>query len=149
MPKQNRQEIIRSILTGNVVETQEQLVNLLLDAGVNVTQATVSRDIKDMALVKVPIEAGRYRYSMPIARTETAGKGDRVIVSALRTVSVQDYFVNLELTPGSGPAVASLIASHNDDRIFATVPTDASILIIARTATVAQELAAEFRMVLD
>lgn len=149
MAKQTRQEAIRSILTSNVVETQDQLVKLLLDDGMAVTQATVSRDIKDMALVKVPIDAGRYRYSMPIARTETAGKGDRMIVSALQNVEVQDKFVNMELTPGSGPAVASLIASHHDDRIFATVPTDSSLLMIARSEAAARELYAEMRMVLD
>jgi transcriptional regulator of arginine metabolism len=148
MTKQERQERIRSILTSNVVETQDQLVQLLNDEGAVVTQATVSRDIKEMSLVKVPIDAGRYRYSMPIARND-AGKGDRVIVSALRSVDVMDKFINLVLTPGSGPAVATLIGQHHDDRIFATVPADASILIIARSETAASELGAELRMVLD
>ncbi len=149
MPKQTRHEIIRSILTSHVVETQEQLVDYLAAADVDVTQATVSRDIKEMALVKVPIEAGRYRYSMPIARTESAGKGDRVIAAALKNVDTQDKFVSLELTPGSGPAVANLIQSHKDDRIFAVVPTDANILIIVRSTKAAEEITSELRMLLN
>lgn len=147
MPKQTRQEIIKNILNANIVETQEQLVALLQDAGVAVTQATVSRDIKDMQLIKIPIRAGRYRYSMPmVAQASAVGKLDRVLADALQSVATQDYFVNLILTPGSGPAVASILQAKNDTRIFAVVPADASILLICRDADSAQSLANELNV---
>lgn len=148
MPKQTRQEIIKTILNANIVETQEQLVDLLSQAGVAVTQATVSRDIKDMALIKVPIRAGRYRYSMPVVQPSgSEGKMERVLTDALQAVDTQDKLVNLQLTPGSGPAVASILQSRTDERIFALVPTDASILVICRSEDAARGLAGEFDLI--
>jgi transcriptional regulator of arginine metabolism len=148
MPKQTRQEIIKTILNANIVETQEQLVDLLSQAGVEVTQATVSRDIKDMALIKVPIRAGRYRYSMPVVQPNGGeGKMERVMADALQAVKYQDKFVSLELTPGSGPAVASILQSRDDERIFTLVPTDASILLICRSDEDARNLAGELDLI--
>ena len=56
---------IREIITNRDVETQDELVDSLKNAGFNVTQATVSRDIKELHLVKVPLMDGRYKYSLP------------------------------------------------------------------------------------
>jgi transcriptional regulator of arginine metabolism len=148
MPKQTRQEIIKTILNANIVETQEQLVDLLSQAGVEVTQATVSRDIKDMALIKVPIRAGRYRYSMPVVQPNGGeGKMERVMADALQSVEYQDKFVSLVLTPGSGPAVASILQTRADERIFTLVPTDASILLICRSDDDARNLAGELDLI--
>ncbi|WP_155286703.1 arginine repressor [Lacticaseibacillus zhaodongensis] len=148
MPKQTRQEIIKTILNANIVETQEQLVELLKQANVEVTQATVSRDIKDMQLIKVPIRAGRYRYSLPVMNNAAAkGDSDHVVASALRAAKSMDKFVSLTLSPGSGPAVASILQARNDERIFAIVPSDASTLIICYTAVQASALAAELDII--
>ncbi len=56
---------IRDIISNNDIETQDELVQSLKDAGVDVTQATVSRDIKEMHLIKVPTKNGNYKYSLP------------------------------------------------------------------------------------
>ena len=56
---------IREIITGREIETQDELVDALCAAGFTVTQATVSRDIKELQLVKVPLADGRYKYSLP------------------------------------------------------------------------------------
>ncbi|WDF83672.1 ArgR family transcriptional regulator [Lacticaseibacillus pabuli] len=150
MPKQTRQEIIKNLLNSNIVETQEQLVELLRDTGVDVTQATVSRDIKDMQLIKVPIRDGRYRYSLPVDNPATsAGSLDSVLSDALQSVGRQDYFVNLILSPGSGPAVASILQARADDRIFAIVPADASILLICRGSEEAIALTSELGILLE
>ena len=58
--KLSRQEAIKQIIKTQVIETQSDLAEALKKAGFNVTQATVSRDIKDMVLIKVPDEDGRY-----------------------------------------------------------------------------------------
>lgn len=63
--KLSRQEAIKQIIKTQVIETQSDLAEALKKAGFNVTQATVSRDIKDMVLIKVPDEDGRYKYSFP------------------------------------------------------------------------------------
>ena len=63
--KSLRQAKIREIIEANNIETQEELANALEREGFSVTQATVSRDIKEMMLVKVPNAQGTYRYAYP------------------------------------------------------------------------------------
>ena len=65
MNKGQRHIRIRDIITNNEIETQDDLVDFLKNTGYNVTQATVSRDIKELHLVKVPLQDGRYKYSLP------------------------------------------------------------------------------------
>ena len=63
MNKGHRHIRIRDIISNFEIETQDQLVDTLKAAGVAVTQATISRDIKEMHLIKVPLPDGRYKYS--------------------------------------------------------------------------------------
>ena len=65
MSKIKRHIKIREIISENDIETQDELVNQLKRLGFKVTQATVSRDIKELHLVKVPSSTGRYKYSTP------------------------------------------------------------------------------------
>ena len=65
MKKQERQRMIKQVLHDNDVYRQEDLVRILAEKGVWVTQATVSRDVKDMQLIKLPTLDGTYVYSMP------------------------------------------------------------------------------------
>ncbi len=63
--KERRRARILALLQERVVETQGELVRLLVQEGLPVAQATISRDIKDLGLVKVPVGDGRYRYAVP------------------------------------------------------------------------------------
>ncbi len=65
MNKGQRHIKIREIIANKEIETQDELVDILRNEGFNVTQATVSRDIKELHLVKVPLHDGRYKYSLP------------------------------------------------------------------------------------
>ena len=73
MKKEERYEKIREIIGRQVIETQEDLTNALREEGIEVTQATVSRDIKELMLTKVPMGQGRYRYAAPATRAEGGG----------------------------------------------------------------------------
>ena len=65
MRKVERQQLIREIITKSQIERQDDLVAALKDRGVRATQATISRDIKELQLVKVPSNDGGYRYALP------------------------------------------------------------------------------------
>ena len=71
MKKAERQEKIREIITAESIERQEDLVKRLNELGLRVTQATISRDIKEMQLVKIPAEDGGYRYGLPAYRQQS------------------------------------------------------------------------------
>ena len=68
MKKGQRHIKIREYITNHHIETQEELVDILRSDGYNVTQATISRDIKELHLIKVPTENGNYKYSLPADR---------------------------------------------------------------------------------
>ncbi len=65
MRKQDRQRIIKKMIQDNAIYRQEDFVSLLSAKGVEVTQATISRDVKEMRLIKVPTPDGSYRYRRP------------------------------------------------------------------------------------
>ncbi len=101
--------------------------------GIAVTQATISRDIKDMQLVKVPMTNGHYRYSLPPERQlAPLDKLRRTLQAAYLRGDVMDQFVYLVMSPGTAPAVGNLIEQLMDPRIFATIAGDASILLVCR-----------------
>ena len=63
--KNNRQEKILAIIEAEPIETQEQLLSKLQEQGIESTQATISRDIKQLHLIKEPVGGGRYRSTLP------------------------------------------------------------------------------------
>jgi len=148
MHKGQRQAQIRRLITENVIERQEDFVSALAEAGIPVTQATISRDIKEMQLVKVPTTAGHYRYSLPPeTQLPPLAKLQRTFASAYLSGNQQDAMLALRFQPGTAPAIGDLIDQLADTRIFTTLTNDAKILIICRSADAAQSLLAEFEQI--
>lgn len=144
MRKRERQATIQRLIQSEPIERQEDLVARLTEMKIPVTQATISRDIKEMQLVKIPAGEGRYRYSMPAEKQLPAtDKLRRTLVTAMKWGEAMDNFVHLALLPGTAAAVETLIEQLDDRRIFATISGDASILIICRSAQYATDVLAE------
>ncbi len=124
---------IREIIDKFNIETQEELVDQLRNAGFNITQATVSRDIKEMRLVKVPSDNG-YKYKYPIEqRANPLEKLQRLLVDAFVKINVTDHFVLLKTIPGNANAVGNLIDQLDWEEILGTVCGDDMCLIITDT----------------
>lgn len=125
---------IREIITEQEIETQDELVSALKDAGYNVTQATVSRDIKELHLVKVPLLDGRYKYSLPAdQRFNPLQKLKRVLTDSFVTIDYTDHLIVMKTLPGNANAVGALIDNLDwDDEIMGTICGDDTILIICR-----------------
>ncbi|MFD1393613.1 arginine repressor [Lacticaseibacillus jixianensis] len=133
MQKSERQAQIRALVESTPIERQGDFVAALAARGIAVTQATISRDIKDMQLVKVPMTNGHYRYSLPPERQlAPLDKLRRTLQAAYLRGDVMDQFVYLVMSPGTAPAVGNLIEQLMDPRIFATIAGDASILLVCR-----------------
>lgn len=135
--KGQRHVKIREILSTREVETQDDLVEALRNAGFSVTQATVSRDIKELHLVKTPLNDGRYKYSIPTEQRFNP-------LQRLRR-SLTDHFVHIDYTenlviikclPGTANAIGALIdgiewADVMD--VMGTICGDDTILVICRS----------------
>lgn len=133
MNKGQRHLRIREIITKFEIETQDLLVQSLKTAGVDVTQATVSRDIKEMQLIKVPLADGRYKYSLPpVHKYNTEEKLRRALTDAFVSMDGASHFLVLKTLPGNAQAVGSLLDHLNWDEMLGTICGDDTCLIICR-----------------
>jgi transcriptional regulator of arginine metabolism len=139
MRKSERQQLIRQLLTEHDIQKQEDFVTLLAEQNVPVTQATISRDIKDMQLIKVPAPSGGYRYSLPVKKKlDTEKKLKRTLYDAYVSIAIQDYFIVLKALPGNGQAIATLVDQLNLTGLFGTIGGDDTVLMIAKSPADAQ-----------
>ena len=135
--KEERYDKIHEIITRQVIETQEDLTNALRRQGIEVTQATVSRDIKELMLVKVPMGQGRYRYTYPAGHEtkEAVFSSSRMERLFRDTVLGLDYSENLivvKTMPGAANAVASAIDYAKWPQVIGTIAGDDNILVIVK-----------------
>ncbi|MBL1227853.1 arginine repressor [Enterococcus sp. BWB1-3] len=145
MRKKDRHRLITRLLTDNNIQKQEDFVSLLQSAGVEVTQATISRDIKEMKLIKIPSIEGGYRYSIPLETQEdTKKKLEKLMKEAFVSVDQMEKYVVLHTIPGNAKASADLIEKQYKEQLFATICDDDSVLMITRTEQDAGFLREEF-----
>lgn len=137
MNKGQRHIRIRDIIANNEIETQDQLVAQLKASGVEVTQATISRDIKELHLIKVPLPDGRYKYSLPtVQKYNTEEKLSRMLGDAFISIDSASHFIILKTLPGNAQAVGSLVDNLGwDDQLLGTICGDDTCLLICRDAS--------------
>ncbi|QKY69289.1 transcriptional regulator AhrC/ArgR [Lentibacillus sp. CBA3610] len=145
MSKIQRHIKIRELITDNEIETQDELVDELKSLNYNVTQATVSRDIKDLHLVKVPASYGRYKYSLPAdQRFNPLDKLKRLVRDAFVKIEHTSHFIVLKTLPGNAQALGALIDKLEWDEIMGTICGDDTCLIICRTEDDSAEIEQRF-----
>lgn len=124
---------IREIIANQEIETQDDLVASLRNAGFQVTQATVSRDIKELMLIKVPTDEGKYKYSMPTAqRYNPVQKLQRALVDSFVSIDHTGNLVVIKCLPGTANSVAVLIDNMEWSDLLGTICGDDTILMICR-----------------
>lgn len=139
--KSIRQFKIREIITSKEIETQEELVEALRASGMQVTQATVSRDIKELMLVKVPVSEGRYKYSMPLEqRQNPVHKLKRAMLDNFTHIDFTDNLVVLKCLPGTANAIGALIDNMEWSEVMGTICGDDTILIICRSKELSAQI---------
>jgi transcriptional regulator of arginine metabolism len=134
----SRDRQIRDIIARTSVTTQSELVDALRTAGIDVTQATVSRDIKRLGLVKVPDGAGRYRYQTPAAvvpgPNERQSRLRRAASEYMTDVDEGSGLIVVKTETGSAGTVAEAIDEQMWPEVVGTVAGDNTILVIPRDA---------------
>lgn len=134
MNKGQRHIKIREIIVNNDIETQDDLVDALKNAGFNITQATISRDIKELHLVKVPLIDGKYKYSLPAdQRFNPLQKLKRSLIDAFVSIDSASHLLVMKTLPGNANAIASLIDNLDWPEILGTIAGDDTCLIICKT----------------
>jgi transcriptional regulator of arginine metabolism len=142
--KAERQRLIASIVTRKRIGTQFELLDALADAGCRATQATVSRDLRELGLEKSHDPVGRPRYVLPDARrTDPADALQRVLSEFGRAVTAAQNIVVVSSELGSAPAIGRALDRLEHPRIVGTLAGDDTCLVIARDARDASALARE------
>ncbi|MCL6458509.1 MAG: transcriptional regulator ArgR [Gorillibacterium sp.] len=132
--KGKRHMKIKEILATREIETQDDLVTLLSNAGFSVTQATVSRDIKEMHLIKTPMVDGRYKYAVPTdPRFNPLQRLKRALVDQFVGIDYTENLVIIKSSPGTANSLGALIDIIEWEGIMGTICGDDTVLVICRT----------------
>lgn len=144
--KNKRQHAIKEIIEANDVETQGELADLLLESGFKVTQATVSRDIKDLRLVKVLTERGTYKYASGEQKdARESGVPIRVFTDTVVSIDSAESIVVVHTLSGSANAAAEALDSQRYPEIAGTIAGDNTIFIAVKDGAQSSELIKKLR----
>ena len=139
--KNRRHEVILEIIIEQPVTTQEHIIQLLAERGIKTTQATRSRDIQQLSLVKQRDDSGVYRYSMPAAAAAEKSLFEEAVLSV-------DYAMNTivrKCRAGMAQGTCAAIDSVEHQGIVGTIAGDDTIFILVRSEADAKKLSKRFR----
>jgi len=145
--KVRRQLKILEIIRNSVVETQEELANQLRQQAIEVTQATVSRDIKELHLVKVPNHDGRYRYALPDGQFsgKQVERMRRIFRECLVNLDAAGNLVVIKTLSGTAGAVGEAVDSLQWPEIVGSIAGDNTVVLIIREETSIQDVLGKLR----
>ena len=143
--KNNRQEKILEIIAAEPIETQEQLLARLQEQGIESTQATISRDIKQLHLIKEPVGSGRYRYAVSAQKIKLnfAGRLQIILRESILSADRAQNLVVVKMMSGLGPAAGSALDGMEIPAIVGTISGDDTVLVVLRDEASAEEFCAE------
>ena len=132
--KNSRQKKIIEIIENNEIETQEELVDRLKAEGFNVTQATVSRDIRTLSVYKKAIGDGRQKYAVEKGNDHTLdGKFKRVLRDGFVSIDMAQNILVIKTVSGMAMAVAAAVDAMHFKEIVGTIAGDDTIMMAVRT----------------
>ena len=147
--KSLRQNAIVEIIKRNNIETQEELLAKLEKIGYKITQATVSRDIKEMKLVKITTDGVSYKYALPKDEApDYSSKFRMILKETVVEVDHAGHIIVLKTMSGMGSAAAAAIDGIGWHEIVGTLAGDDTIFVLMRNEEKAAEYAENFRQVL-
>lgn len=139
MKKKERHQLLKQLVQQETIQKQENFVSILQERGIDVTQATISRDIKELQLIKVPSQTGGYQYSVPPEMNFNISKKlSRLMKDAFVSIDTQKEFVFVKTLPGNAFALGTLIETANYEEVFGCISGDNSVLIICRSENQAE-----------
>lgn len=131
--KKNRHEAILSLIAKQDIGTQEELMQKLNDLGYKVTQATVSRDIKYLKLIKTPVASGQYKYSYVNSETEDfSGKYYSILSHSVTSVDYAGNMAVVKCYAGMANAACAAMDNLDIDNIVGTLAGDDTIFVLCR-----------------
>ncbi|WP_431061012.1 arginine repressor [Weissella paramesenteroides] len=148
LKKQERQAMILEILAHNVIDSQEEILHRLQHAGIAVTQATISRDIKELRIVRRPDATGQSRYQVMADATNTTVSDKNQIEQGFADMAVEitpvSFMVVVKTTQGNGNRLAAMIDAAEMPDVIGTLAGHNTIYVTTPTADAAVALVEQF-----
>lgn len=140
--KSRRHELIKKIIGEEIIETQEALAEALRARHMRVTQATISRDIKELFLIKVPADGGRYRYAVSLHEVMhfSEGRMKRIFKDNVVLCDFSENIVLVKTIPGAAATVAAALDASDWQEIIGTVAGDDSIFVLVKPKDTAENI---------
>ncbi len=148
--KQKRQEMILHIIANNDVDTQGKLMELLKESGFSATQATLSRDIRELRLIKVMTDTGIYKYDVPSQEkgTELSTKFRSIFSEAVVSVDYAFHIVVLKCHTGMANAACAALDNMKIRDVVGSIAGDDTIFVLLRNEQQALKLVSEIRQII-
>ena len=144
-----RQNTILEIIGKNEVETQEDLVRLLVQSGFNVTQATISRDIKELKLIKVLSDKGVYKYAQGDTKhSESIDIYIRMFRDTVRSIDQAGNLIIVKTISGSANVAAETIDNLGLMDIAGTIAGDNTIFVAVRDERLVKDVLKRFKQMM-
>ena len=147
--KSKRHNQIVEIIKNHDVETQEDLLRLLQKDGFDVTQATVSRDIKELKLIKISTANGKYKYALSQQDIKFGAKFHNILAETIIKSDHAENILVLRTYSGMAQAAAAAIDATSWPEFVGYVAGDDTIIIILRTKEKAREFDEKLRKALN
>ena len=148
--KNNRQAMILEIIGQENIETQEQLLSRLQDRGIQCTQATISRDIKQLHLMKEPVGQGAYKYALAgnRAKLNLAEKLRTIFRESIVSIDCAQNIVVLKTMPGLANGACSALDNMEMSDIVGSLAGDDTAFLVMRDADAAASFCEEIKEIL-
>lgn len=145
--KNKRQLKILNLIKNEVISTQEELVKRLKEEGIKVTQATVSRDIKKLGLIKVPDEEGNYKYALANQKSTAENKYwlKKMFNNLVADIDFSDNIILLKTVKGTAGGLGEALDNTEWENIIGSVAGDDTLLLIIKPADKTEEIYAELK----
>jgi len=144
--KNNRLSLILEIIDQMEIETQDELAAELKKRGMDVTQATVSRDIKELRLIKVPSEKGGYKYSVAVDKAkDIPNRMKKLFAQSVLSIRSSNNILVIKTMTGSANTAAAVLDSLNSPHILGSVAGDDTIFIVVENSDKVPEVEALLR----
>ena len=148
--KVNRHAKIVELINKYQIETQDELAEYLNEAGFKVTQATVSRDIRDLKLTKVPAENGRQKYAvLQSAQNGMTEKYVRILRDGFSSMDMAQNILVLKTVSGMAMAVAAALDAMNWNEIVGCIAGDDTIMCAVRSVQETVEVMGVLRKIVE
>ncbi len=146
----SRQDKILELIKNNEIETQETLAEMLAENGFPVTQATISRDIKELQLIKALTPEGKYKYTIPTSSNTAvhAGRFEKIFKNTVTEIKYSGNIIVLKTLSGCANAACEAVDSLNPEGVIGSLAGDNTVFLVSDSPKRAPQIAAMLHSIL-